>query len=330
MTELDAVRQEIAELQAHIDAWRDEPEEWSAEWMTRQSLLQRQADLLHRESLLGGAYDLEVFLEGDSVHDHSIEAGFVGEFLGRLQTALSAIVHETLGETGTRGTFSEEVASATELQLVATGPGSFKLALEGPRQPIQAELGELEPTTPLDEALERLMAVVEAAEIDIASDGLRNAISGLGGHRAVARTVELSKLLGQSGTGARFVRRKRFDRTPSETRFSVPVARRLGSVLETVETRQETLTLPGVLSGVRWTAQTFELEVDDTNEIIQGSVALALRHTVRSAFDRHVEATVVKTVVKSSVEGEESSSYSLVDLTTTREDPGFRLSGIDL
>lgn len=330
MSELEAVRQELSELTEHLSAWTDEPEEWSAQWMMHQSLLQRQADLIHRVSLLQGVSDVEIFLEGDAVHDNAVDAGFVGSFLGRLQTAVSAIIHELMGQEGTRGTFPGAVAAASELQLVATGPGSFMLALEGPRYPMQGELGEQEaPIPPLDEAMSRLMAVVEAAATDIDSGLLRRAIANLGGHRAVARTVELSSLLSQAGTGARFVHRLQEDRQPRETQFSVPVARRLKGALETSETTQETVTLTGVLSGVRWTAQTFELEVDETNEVIAGSVALALRHAVRNAFDRHVEATVIKTTVRSSVEEEESHAYSLIDLRTTGSDPGYRLPDVE-
>lgn len=331
MTELETVRAELAELTEHIQDWEAEPEEFSAEWMTRQSYLRRQADLLHMVSVLEGTGELEVFLEGDAVQDYAVDAGFLGMFLARFQTAVSAIVHEMMGEEGTRGTFRESVMAASELQLVATGRGSFKVALEGPRDyPIQPQLGDTEVSpAPLDEALDRLMAVIEAAESDIEGVRLHEAIAGLGGHRAVKRAVELSHTLAQSGTNARFVRRKSDDLPPTETRFSVPVARRLGSALEAVETTTETETMQGRLSGVRWSAQTFDLELTDSDEIISGYVPLGLRHEVRNSFDRHVEATVRKTVTKTSVEGEETAAYSLIDLSPLGEDVRFRLPGLE-
>jgi hypothetical protein len=329
VSELEAIRQELSQVGVLISSAVPEVEEWSAEWMSQQSLLRRQAELLHQASLLENDYDLEIHLQGDAVHGHVVEASFAGQFLNLLQTAVAAVMQGIIGETGTRGSFSEAVLAKTELRLVATGRGSFMVALEGPRAPVQTELGEeAAASDALDEALDRLMAVVTAAGADIDSGRFRQAISDLGGHRAVTRTVELSNLLFQHDTSARFVHRRRFDRSPVETRLSVPVARRLGSALDEARTTQASQTLMGILSGMRWSSQKFELEVEETGEIIEGSVALALRHTVRSAFDRRVEATVMKTTVTTSVEGEESNSYSLIDLRIAPGDPGFRLPGI--
>lgn len=71
------------------------------------------------------------------------------------------------------------------------------------------------------------------------------------------------------------------------------------------------------------------LEVENSDEVIQGSVPLGLRYEVRNSSDREDEATMVETTVRTSVEGEESYTYSLVDLRTLGDGRSFRLPGIE-
>lgn len=332
MNELESVEQELLELQTLIGEWTDDAPEWSPEWMERQSLLQRQADLLHERFLLSGELDLEVFLQGQTVHNRTVEAGFVGGFLERLQTTLTAIIHEMMGEAGSRGSFSEQVLSASTLELVSTGVGSFRLGLSQQQGWLQTEMwpdDSDEAMTPLDEAIERLTRLIDSGQLDnVDSESLGPAVAGLGGHRAVARVVDLSNFVGQSGTAARLVHRKRFGDRPSESNLTVPVAQRLKETLTTVETTERTVEKSGVLSGVRWTARTFEIELDEEEGVIRGAVPLSLRYLVRDLFDTHVSAVLVERTVKL-IDGTESQAYSLIDLRSSDSDTRFRLPGLE-
>ena len=333
MSEEKAIRRELLELQELLNSWESEPEEWSPDWMSRQSLLSRQADLIHRQSLLGEDYDVVVFLHGDTVHGNVVEAGFLGGFLDRLQTTLSAITHGLMGERGSRGSFADHVLHAATLDLVATGAGWFKLALEPHQTWQQTDLtgDPQDPVlTPIDEALEKLLDVIDAGQMARVEPGaaLLRAIAGLSAQRAAARVVDLSRFVGISGTSARIVHRRRFDRSsPRDVSLSCPVAQRLGSILTTAETRDRRVEVNGMLTGVRWSARSFDLETD-RGEIVSGHVPLVLRGKGRELFDRFVDAVLIETTVVT-VDGDKSSSYSLVDLSPV-DQSGIELPGLDV
>ena len=211
---------------------------------------------------------------------------------------------------------------ASQLSLVATAPGSFVLGFEGPRRSAQDSFLESDPDVPVfDDAIERILDTFDAAESDIGSGRLTEAISRLGDHRAITKMVDLSKMLAQSGTGARAVRRSRFLPGVRESNWSTAGARRLSEALSRTEQTTTTITTTGRLTGVRWKTSTFDLEVGEGErlEVLSGHIIRELRDEVKRTFDSLVTVAIEKTVTHTQVEGEEKVALRLVKI---RSAPG--------
>lgn len=318
MSELDRIRAELVELQGVLGLFDDaEPDEWSAEWMGLQSLLARQAELLHQSDLLQGAFEFEITLTGEAVESGSVEMGFAGQLLSLVQGAVSSVVQVLEHGPQRRGRFPSDVLAASKLRLVATAPGSFVFGLEGPMRAAQDSFLESDPDVPtFDQAVERILDTFDAAESDIGSGQLTEAISRLGDHRAISKMVDLSKMLARSGTGARAIRRSRFLPGVRESNWSTASARRLSEALSRTEQHTSSITATGRLTGVRWRTSTFDLEIGegDNLEMLSGHVTRDLRDDVRDAFDRVVTVTLERTVTSTPVEGEDTVSHRLIEI----------------
>lgn len=320
MSDVESLRAELADLNEVLSALGEgQPEEYSAEWMGWQSLLTRQAELFHQLEITEATFPLSVSLHGGAVLGNTVRAGFLGEFLKEFQDTLAAAIQTVMhGVETTRGRLPMDVLEAAHLRIVATAPGSFVVGLEGPPRTVQEALDidglEDEPPPPFDEAFERLMDVLSAVETDVSGERLAVAIGDLGGARSLRHLVELAKSIATTGTGATFARRDPFDDRVREARLSALGASRLRQVLSRTEQDLDYVELTGVLSGVRWKTGLFDLEVvtDGDREVYSGRVVRDLRDSIRSAFDRRVRVVLERTVTRTPVEGQESTTYRLI------------------
>src|SRR5450759_3456525 len=97
MTSAEAVQSELERLSHVLEAIQtQEYEEWSAEWLTVQSLLGRQADLFHELGLLEGSAQYQITLMGGAERGHEIDSDFLGQLLRALQGTVGAAVQSVM------------------------------------------------------------------------------------------------------------------------------------------------------------------------------------------------------------------------------------------
>ena len=143
--------------------------------------------------------------------------------------------------------------------------------------------------------------------------GLRQAVMAVGSHRALKHMTELTRELARSGTNATLIRRSWFRDEPREARLTVANAGRLHAMLSRTHKDTEVIYLEGRLSGVRWTRNTFELEISDA-EPVSGHVVADIRPEVSDAFDHMVRAELEKTVTTSDVDEVGQATYRMTNI----------------
>jgi hypothetical protein len=322
VSERDVIIEELQDLEAVMGVFNaDTLSEDHPGWYTYQSLLQRQVMLRHQLQVLDGRAEVEMRLVGGAVIDNSIEAGFVGSFLASLQSTVSAIVQGLVHGSKRTGRYEDDVLNVSTLRLVSTGPGSFVLGMEGPMgRSAQLSIVEDEPLPPFDDAIQRLLDVVDAVERDVDGERLGVALSALGGHRPVKSLANVAKLLARSGTVANTVHRSAF-LDVREAVLSPAGARRLQIVLSRTSTSVESRSVVGVLTGVRWKTSTFDLEVEDdqpTRTILSGTIVREIRGRVREAFDSLVKADIEVESTQTEFDLEPRITYRLVNVRPAR------------
>jgi hypothetical protein len=269
------------------------------------------AEFVDLASLLQGVSEFEIRLLGGAELDHGIETTFLGQFLDRVQSTVSAIVQAVLhGDVGAHGQYPADVIAASRMRVEPSTPGSFVIHLKGPdRAAMQTLDGERE-IPPFDEAVDRMLSVLQAGTDEQETDALRAAVADVGSHRAVAGLGELVRALATSGTSATLVQRS-----------PTLVAARLHEVLSRTHQTVETIHETGKLTGVSWTRWRFDLEVTRGQppegampivEVLTGRIIGDIRDAVRDAFDQVVRAEIERTTTVTDADRREHVSYRLV------------------
>lgn len=325
MTALETARLELTELRDLIQAYHEaDVAEWSAEWVTLQSLYRREAQLHRQFRLLSGDADVEVVVSGGAERRNRVDASFLGTFLMELHASVEALVQAIMHGEQERGEHPADVLSSASLLVGSAAPtGSLVVSLEGPAdRPAQTGTdGTLTPP-PFDEAIGRLLDVFDASAGDDRTQ-LVAAITGLGSRRAQSHVTEIARAFATTGTRARVVHRSSVAPVAREASITPEAAARLRAILtETVRTTR-VVEMVGRLSGVRWGSGIFDLEIGEgaAREAISGRVVADLRETVRAGvFDNIVRAELEETVITAPIDEEPRLSYRLI---------GVRLLGDD-
>jgi len=327
MSRLESARTELRELNDLIARFEAaHPPEWSGEWMSLQSLLQRQVEVLQEVHLLEQVGDLRVTLSGGAERAHWIDVNVFGTLLTRLQSTVAAVTQVvTLGglrDEGSRGQLPRSVVETSTLSLGAMVPGSFSVVMDGPRDRItqvtmDAVLAGQEPLPAFDQAVLKVMDVLDAAGADAGPQTLPDAVAQIGSDRALNRLRELVSTLAGSGTSATIERRDPFGGVPREVHVTAVSAGQIEQILTTTVQTTTTIERVGILSGVRWRYGNFDLDIrldDGSQESLSGHVATELRDTIRPWFDHVVRAQLEVTTTR---------------LTAQRERVTYRLVGIE-
>lgn len=322
MTNPDVLREELNDLAGVLTGYEGaDLDEWSPEWMSRQSLLARQTELLSELEIAEGEYEVEVVLTGGAVAGSTVGARFFGVFLERFQGTLAAATQTLMHGERARGRLAEDVLLSSQMRLVATAPGSFRVGLAGPERSRQTALDiedAEEELPPFDDAVDRLLDVLVAAELDVTGDALTAAIGELGGRRALNHLVAMVREMAQTGTSATLVRRFPNQDPVRSARMTSAAAARLQQALSRTEQSVDYLRLAGRLTGVRWRTGLFDLEVPGEGtegpHTYSGRVISDLRESIRHTFDQPVEVLLEETRTRGAVEGQESVTYRLVGI----------------
>ncbi len=319
MNRLELLRAELEDLGRVLEATsRSGNEEWSPEWMAKQTLLGRQADLAHQISLLEGTAEVEIRLAGGAERRNEIGADFLGGFLQGLQLTVASIVQTLMHGETERGPLPADVLAASMLRVGAAAPGSFVVHMSGPpdrNAQLTMEMDEAPP--PFDEAMDRVLDVLQAAEGEVDLERLQDAIAEVRSPRAIGHVRDMVRALARSETTAVITERSPFAAEPREARVTAVSAERLHEVLSrtTQATAREFRT--GQLSGLRWTRGIFDLEVPfgDETAVISGRVSADLRVAADAVFDQVVRAELERTVTKTEFTDEPKETYLLVGVT---------------
>lgn len=317
---LDSLRAELDDLSRLLEVTAGSGTvEWSPEWMSRQTLLRRQADLANQISILEGSSEFEVRLVGGAERGHAIGAEFFGTFVKELQWTIASLVQSlTHGETE-RGPLPADVLDASMLRIGAVTAGSVVVHMSGPPdRVVQLSLltGEAAPP-PFDEAMDRVLDVLQATEGDADIERLQQVLADVRSPRAIGHVEEFARELARTGTTAVVTERSPFAAEPRQARVNAVSAERLQTVLSktTRETTVEFIT--GQLTGLRWSRGVFDLEVPFGEEIavISGRVTADIRAAADAYFDKMVRAEVERTVLRSEFSDTAKESYLLIGVT---------------
>lgn len=323
MSRLHSLRAELQDLTSLLGATASSGgDEWSPEWMAKQGMFRRQADLSHQISLLEGTAEVEIQLIGGAERRNEIDANFLGEFLQQLQQAVASIVQALMHGDQPRGPFPMDVLGSSTLHVGAAAPGSFIVQMSGPERNQQLTLDPHEAQPPFDEAIDRVLDLLQATGDGVDTDQLETAIAEIRSPRAIGHVQDLARSLARTGTSATITGRSPFGDEPREAEISARAAERLQEVLS--RTKQETrrVFMTGQLSGVRWTKGIFDLEVPYGDEIvvINGRVSGDLRAAVSASFDRLVRAELEHTVTRTEFNEVPKDTYLLVGVTLVADD----------
>src|SRR5665213_2194650 len=316
MSAIDRFQNELEQLSSLLRPLEQETlEEWSPEWMNRQSLLTRDIQVRRDLAIAEGRFELEFTLLGQRVQGETVDVSFLGKFLEELQatvTAVSDFVLFGLRE-GKSGTYPGNVVNASSMMMVAR-PGSFTVALEGPRRGAQGSFDLPDPSVSIpafDDAIGRILDVIDVAENEVTGESLPLAVSELGGHRPLLHMIELAKLLASNSTSAVAIERSPFKSEPRQSLLSASGARRLQTLLSRTQQSSEIMELDGMLTGVRWKSGIFDFEPSDQSEPITGKIASELRDAIRPVFDRPARVTIEKTITETAVREESTVTYKM-------------------
>jgi hypothetical protein len=326
MSDVEYLESEIAEMHRVLEPLDEAVlEEWSPDWVMRESLRTRFNELQHEIELARGEFELTINFVGARVTDHSIDASFLANFISRFQAVVSAVSDEIMFGVyqGTRRILPPDVLDQSTMRIVATNPGSFELGIEGPRdRGVQLTIDTEGEELPIfDEATDRVFDVFESVEGDWLDGSLNQVIAALGSQRPAAKMLDLAQILASNGTLVTAYDRSQFKDAPREIPFTSTGARRIQSLLSATTRETVQISVEGTLTGVRWRNRTFDVEVaegsdDSLPPVISGHIASELRQDIRSGrFDQPGVFLIERTTTKSATEDELAVSYRLVGLS---------------
>lgn len=301
-------------------------EEWSPEWMMRESLRTRFNEVRHELELARGDFELSFHFAGSRVIDHSIDANFLAGFISRFQAVISAVSDEIMFgvHQGSRRILPADVVGQSTMRVVATNSGSFELGVEGPlgrgAQLTIDTADEGEEIPVFDEATSRVLDVFETVEGEWLTDTLPTVIAALGSQRPASKMLELAQLLASNGTMATAQDRSKFKNAPREIRLTSGGARQIQTMLSVTTRETVQLSVAGTLTGVRWRNRTFDVEVakgsdESLPSVISGHIASELRADIRSGrFDQPGVFLIERTTMKSATEEELAVTFRLLGL----------------
>jgi hypothetical protein len=315
----ESFRSELEQLDAAIAAWGpfDALVEYPAAQLAVEGLLERRADLI------SGLADSEisavtvVLNAPQLVGRGDIDVSFLVDFLSPLQSAVFSVGQALDSEVTTRGVIPATIQDASAMRLVGTFPGSFGLALEGPRATELSLLAMLDDPDEADRptferAVENVFDVLEQVEPSEEGHTDEDVLGALAtvGARAHGHLRRLASAIASRNANAQLQLTVPDHETRTVT-FSRPAAERLERVLTTVEASEREVQMRGRLVGASLVRDNFELELED-GTVIRGKVADEVLPILREFFSESCTATLRVSTVRSTVDGTVAERHTLI------------------
>jgi hypothetical protein len=229
--------------------------------LVRRSIERQRDDLLIRRFGQVAVADevIDLDLRPARVAESGAEVGLLSTVLAELQGAVTAIAQSLRERPTTRGPITAGIQEAARLNVAFALPGSLRLRLVPAEPVLQQLLRANEGESLLDDSLDELVGLLDAAGADDREDLLQRLASI--GPRAAGHVASLSAALdrGETALGLGW-------RSPHQQRtvfFKREHAQFLASLLRTMESTERTLVVRGRLVGGSLVRRTFELELED-------------------------------------------------------------------
>jgi hypothetical protein len=265
-----------------------------------------QSELKAADMLESGA-DVELVLDGDPVADHSVQAGFLGNFLATVQHLVNAIAQAMTSTPTARARLPRNIVVENRLMVTAGFiPSSFGIRCGLPTRESLGQFFELDARSVVE-------SVSELLKDDLPSDELASLVSH---GRVKKHYFELLNMLAKNGASVRIRTRQ----NPYGSELHTKQARERVEWLELLLADEERINYSGVLIGGNIETGRFELKVGD--DTISGKASDEAKNQLREiTFGAYVEAEVRVTTM-SHEEGafEPKISHMLVSVKTVRQD----------
>lgn len=264
---------------------------------------------------------LNIVLNGVPVLGHEVRVDALAQLLHSLQESVSAVAQALTGKATSSAAIPGPLRDATALSLSGVFAGSFGAVLRGPAletdpdQPMFDFVDET--TTLLDDAVDRVLTVIDLAGSGEANDDpIIEAVLPLGS-RAFKHLADLSSafvndemtaVLDYVSPGSQ----------PRAVRLTRAAARRLDDVLGRNKMSERETVLDGRLGTVSDLRNRVELQTDVGN-IVSARVIEEIVPELGRFYTKRVAATFQVATVRSLVTGLERDSYVLVGLADADE-----------
>lgn len=298
---------------AAVDGLISEQERLAAEYgmdfsteLTIQSLQERRAELaqelanLTDEDLPG--HELSLIVRGAPVHEHAVEAKFLGQLLQDMQKLIRALVAAQYGDQRRQGPWHPEVLRRSTLQFTESFAGSFGMTLEAVDEQM-----ELEGHLAVQPAFNDLFGVLTSG---LERGAFLESLAPLG-PRARSHLRAMLEHLGDAEADLEL--RWPLVRGEKVARLTRRTAQTLADTLRRIDESEHLETVFGVLEGAILRTGYFEIQKED-GSVIGGRVSQQLQRQIAPHFNRRVKASLIVTTVTDRGTDETRVSYRLVEL----------------
>lgn len=233
-------------------------------------LLNELEQVYHRLKL--DAFD--VSLEGEVVHGTIIPLSFIGKIMVNLQDIVTSIAQSIREGPTERGAISKQTIDYSRLNLVSTGPGSFRIIVTSYQPTIIDSLAKI--------SLARFNDLIECEDD---SELIKQQIKGLG-LRVVSKYKDFLDTIYKNNANIRFYEKIK----PKEFKpklISSDLAKRIYDAIVKEESKMdEDVVYRGILKGLSLISYTFEFLIEESQETIKGTFDESLSLEVKGHFDK--------------------------------------------
>lgn len=316
MSNLSEMREHLSRLEEAVESLA--PVETSpAMMLMSQGLVEIRDDVRHQVQDARRAR-LQVVLDGVPVIGHEIRVDALARLLHSLQESISSVAQSLTGKATSRAAIPGPLREATALSLSAVFDGSFGAVLSGPLPKADApETFEFEdePPTVLDDAVGRILTVIDLANSGEATDDpIVEAVLPLGS-RAFRHLADLSSAIVEQEMTATLDWDSPSTQDHGSAFLTKVTAQRLGDVLGRNKMTERQEVVDGRLGTVSDLRNRVELQTDE-GDILAASVVDEIVPLLGAFYTKRVQATFDVVTVRSLVTGLERNSYILIGLVT--------------
>lgn len=311
--ELGALRGMIAEEERITEQYGPEP----AAEIALASMRDRYSRLTAELESLGKSrverHELAVVFDGRPVHEHSVDATFLGEALTRLQRVLEAMVASASGLKSRMASLPKQIQKKAGLRVSATFAGSFGVALETQEQ----EPSLFEDPSSIGHSISAFLKLVHGVE---SSEELLDAMEPLNA-RARTRYMELLQHLAENGADMRV-------EWPTGTAVSsaslrASQAKKLKERLSRVSEAESIKSYRGTLDGALKNRAIFEFKTED-GEVYTGRLGPGVLDQLSSFhYEEPCIATITTRIVFDEATGTQRVFHRLERLQSLEQQLGL-------